>query len=161
MEELVEHLAKEMTLYRDLISILQRETRALVERDYEGLYEIVTSKEHILMKLAFLDGRRSEIIRRIGKSLGFGDREVRLSDIISKAEPPHRERLKEHQTTILAFLNSIKEINDINNFVARGSLENIKKALGFLGNFISSGTYKSTGTVEEMVVKGSRLCEGV
>lgn len=160
MEELLkDHLNKEASLYKELIAALQKETENLVARDYKALYETVASKEHVTSRIEMIGRARAHIFSKAASALGLkGD--INLTAIIENFSSPAKDELKELQATLLSLIESVKEINQVNSLAVRGSLENITKTLGFLGNFLPGSTYKRGGTLEAMSVKGARLNEG-
>lgn len=155
------HLKNEITLYKELISILHKETENLVNRDYKGLYDTVAQKEHILTSLEALGRVRVRLMHDAAVFLGIeGPGEANLSAIIECAGE-EKEELSDCQSTILSLIEGIKEINKVNSLVVKGSLENINKTLGFLGNFMPASTYKPSGAFDGgLTVKGSRFSEG-
>lgn len=160
MEELlIDHLKKEASLYKDLVGILQKETEGLVARDYKGLYETVVLKDQTLKRLDMMGVSRSELLAKAGERLGLhGD--INLTAILENSSSPRVDQLKAAQDTILTLIESAREINRVNSLVVKGSLENITKTLGFLGNFMTGSVYKKGGTFEALSVKGTRLSEG-
>lgn len=159
MLAIIDHLKKEIALYKEFIPVLQSETENLIGRDYKGLYETVSQKEHLIVQLDSMGRQRQRLLRDAAEALGIKG-EVNLSAIIEKAGYPDNEELKRHQSMILSIFESVKEINKVNSLVVKGSLENIKKTLGFLGNFMHKANYKSSGAFEGIDLKGTRLSEG-
>lgn len=159
VRELAEHLALEASAYRDLVGLLQKETRDLVERDYKALYDTVDSKQQTVGRIEALGRRRTALIAQAAADLTIGG-EANLSAIIGRLTSPVREDLARLQETILALVESVREINSLNTLVVEGSLENIGKTLGFLGGFMPGTTYKRGGTIEGASPKGQRLSEG-
>lgn len=143
----------------DLVGILQKETRDLVERDYKALYDTVDSKQQVVGRIEALGKKRAALIADGAKDLSI-DGEANLSAIIARLSGPQREELARLQETILALVESVSEINSLNTLVVKGSLENIVKTLGFLGGFMPGTTYKRGGIMEGVSSKGQRLSEG-
>ena len=159
LNELAEHLALEASAYRDLVGLLQKETRDLVERDYKALYDTVDYKGQVVGRIEALGKKRAALIAKAAGDLSVGG-EANLSAIIARLESPVRGELARLQETILALIESVREINSLNTLVVKGSLENIGKTLGFLGGFMPGTTYKRGGTIEGASPKGLRLSEG-
>lgn len=159
LKELAEHLALEASAYRDLVGLLQKETRDLVERDYKALYDTVDAKGQAVGRIEALGRRRAPLIAQAAGDLSLGV-DANLSAIIARIESPMKGALARLQETILALIESVTEINSLNTLVVKGSLENIGKTLGFLGGFMPGTTYKRGGTIEGASPKGQRLSEG-
>ncbi|MEK6531445.1 MAG: flagellar protein FlgN [Deltaproteobacteria bacterium] len=156
---LIGHLSKETELFKEFVSVLQKETENLVGRDYKGLYETISRKEHLLIRFEVLSSARQELMQAAAKSLGIAG-DVNLSRIIEMSGGVDRAEIKRLQTTILTLLDSIREINKLNSLVVKESIENINKTLGMLANFMPAGTYSQSGSYQGIAVKGSRLSEG-
>lgn len=155
-----EHLKKEIALYKEFISVLQKETENIIGRDYKGLYETVGLKEHLIIRIESAGRSRLQLMSEAASSLGIQG-EPNLSSIIERTVGRVKEDLRECQSTVLSLLDSIREINKLNSMVVRESLDNINKTLGFLGNFMPATVYNPAGAFEgSYSVKGSRLSEG-
>ncbi|MBI5587080.1 MAG: flagellar protein FlgN [Deltaproteobacteria bacterium] len=157
---IAQHLKKEISLYKEFITVLQTETEKIIGRDYKGLYETVGLKEHLIIRIESAGRSRLQLMCEAASSLGVQG-EPTLSSIIERAAGKVKEELRECQSTILSLLESIREINKLNSMVVRESLDNINKTLGFLGNFMPSTVYNPAGAFEgNCSFKGSRLSEG-
>jgi flagellar biosynthesis/type III secretory pathway chaperone len=160
IKDLIGHLNREIELFKDLISVLHRETECIVARDYKGLYETVSQKEHLAMRIQSAAGVRQPLLKECFTALGKESaREANLSILIELAGIKGAP-LDECQKTILSLTSTIKEINGLNSLIIESSIENVTKTLGFLGNFMQPSTYKSSGSFDGFAVKGSRLSEG-
>ncbi len=158
---LTDHLNIEAALYRELIEVLQKETSDLIERDYKGLYDTVGRKEQTLARISKAAPLRIKLIKDAASRLGIsGSGEVVLGAIIERAKGEEAEGLRRQRDIITALIESAKEINKVNSLAIKDSLDNIKKTLGFLGNFLPGGVYKQSGAFETLKVKGSRLSKG-
>ncbi|HBG46146.1 MAG TPA: hypothetical protein DDW94_04060 [Deltaproteobacteria bacterium] len=160
-DKLIDHLKYEIRLCKELVTVLQKETESMAGRDYKSLYEVVGQKENLVMRLNVLSQARGNLIEEAASALGLSreGEAPSLSSVIEHAGPGKKE-LDDCHKTILSLAFSIKEINSLNSLVMESSLENVKKTLGFLGNFLQSSVYKPGGTIEEFAVKGTRLNKG-
>ncbi|HAO93639.1 MAG: hypothetical protein A2X99_06620 [Deltaproteobacteria bacterium GWB2_55_19] len=157
------HLTKEESLYKDLVDVLQTETENLVSRDFRALYETVGRKEHILKRIELSGAERLKLVRDAAGKLGLkpGPKgEFTLSEIIERSGPS-ADALESKRNIIISLIDSIRELNHLNGLIVRGSLDNINKTLGFLGNFLQTGVYGQKGAFDGFAsVKGSHLSEG-
>ena len=160
IRSLTEHLNIEITVYKELVAVLQKETENLVARDYQGLYETSSRKEHIVLRINHLSEVRQELMDEAARSFGV-EPAGNLSEIIGLAAPMDAEALRTAQSAILSIVEGVKEINKLNALVVEGSLDNINKTLGLLSNFMPKNIYKPTGAFESIAEKGVRLNEGV
>lgn len=159
MKLLIDQLKKEIALYNDLVAILHRETENLVSRDYKGLYDTVSVKERLLLRIDSCSVEREKLLKDAGAALGITG-VINLSAIIERTGAVHKKELKDCQGVILALIDSIKEINTVNSRVVSASLDNINKALGLIGSFLPKNIYQPNGAFAGLSVKGHRLCEG-
>lgn len=155
---LIEHLEKEIAVYRNLVEVQQTETENLISKDYRGLYETIGRKEHLLMKVSSMDKARSRLMEGVGRELGV--QTGNISCILERISGTEFNRLKECQVSVLSLVDTIKEVNKVNALFVEGSIENIKKTLGLLGNFMPKSVYKPTGDFYSDTLKGTNLSEG-
>jgi flagellar biosynthesis/type III secretory pathway chaperone len=160
MNPVIEHLKKEIDLFKEFISVLQKETENIVGRDYKGLYDTVGLKEHLITRIETAGGLRAKLIGEAAEALGVKN-DPSLTALIEKTSGVVKDSLKECQSTLLTLLDSVMEISRLNAVVVRESLDNINKTLGFLGNFMPATVYNPAGSFAgSYSLKGSRLSEG-
>ena len=160
IKNLIGHLKSEIELFKDLISVLHRETECIVARDYKGLYETVSQKEHLVMRIQAAGQARQPLLKEGFSALGGAPvQEANLTSLLELAGES-AGGLDECQRTLLSLTSTVKEINGLNSLIIESSMENVAKTLGFLGNFMQPSTYKATGSFDGFAVKGSRLSEG-
>ncbi len=160
VKALIEHLEKEIEVYRNLVEVQQTETENLISKDYRALYETIGRKEHLLMKVATMSKARAVLMAGIEKELG-AESIANISGILERiGDGAEYDRLKECQAVVLSLVDTIKEVNKVNALFVEGSIENIKKTLGLLGNFMPKSVYKPTGNFYSNVPKGANLSEG-
>lgn len=156
----IEHLKKEIDLFKEFISVLQKETENIVGRDYRGLYDTVGLKENLISRIETAGGLRAKLIGEAADALGVNG-EPSLTALIEKTSGVIEDTLRESQSTLLTLLESVIEISRLNTAVVRESLDNINKTLGFLGNFMPATVYNPAGSFAgSYSLKGSRLSEG-
>ena len=101
-KDLIGHLNREAELFRDLISTLHRETECMVGRDYKGLYETISLKDQLAMRISASSGGRQRLLREALAALGGSvEGEVNLSAVI-ELSGPGGAALDEAQKTILS-----------------------------------------------------------
>jgi flagellar biosynthesis/type III secretory pathway chaperone len=157
---LIGHLEKELELFKEFVAVLQKETENLISRDYKGLYETVSRKEHLLVRFEVLGSGRQSLMQATADSIGVSGKDLNLTRIIEGLAGNEKAEVKRLQAGILALLDSIREINKLNSLVVKESIENINKTLGMLTNFMPAGTYSHKGSFKGVAVKGTRLSEG-
>ncbi len=160
IKDLIDRLDREVELFKDLISVLHRETECIVGRDYKGLYQTVSQKEHLLKRIHLSSEERAAALKECLAAFGAqGAGEANLTALIELAGE-RASGLEECQKKLLSLTSTVKEINGLNSLILESSMENVSKTLGFLGNFMQPSTYKSSGSFDGFAVKGTRLSEG-
>ncbi len=156
----IDHLVKETSLFEELVSILQKENEDLVCRDYKALYETVSKKELLLVRIQNMERTRSRLIEEAAASLGISA-QANLFSIIKKVNHAEKEELESRLSKILSIAESIKEINRVNGLIVAGCLDNVNKTLGFLGKFLTNNNYNTSGVFKGFAAKGTYFNEGV
>jgi flagellar biosynthesis/type III secretory pathway chaperone len=160
MDGLIGHLKIEIALCKDLIAVLQRETESIVARDYKALYEAACEKEGLVRKVNASAGARTRHVEEACAFLGIqADGGQHLDRIIERGGALASE-IDGCLKTLASLAASIRELNELNSLAISSSLENVKKTLGFLGNFLQPSAYKPGGGAEGLAFKGSRLSKG-
>lgn len=159
IQRLIDHLKKEISVYKEFIAVLHSETENVVARDYKSLYDTICRKEQLLARIGSFGRERRGLMSGVARANGLEGGSL-LTSIIEKAQEPFRTELKGCQAVIFSLIESIKDINKVNSVAIKGSLDNIRKTLGFLSNFIPNVNYKPTGAFDGIEVKGGRLNKG-
>jgi flagellar biosynthesis/type III secretory pathway chaperone len=160
IKDLIGQLDREIELFKDLISVLHRETECIVGRDYKGLYETVSQKDHLLKRIYSASEARTPAIKECLAAFGGqSSGEANLTALIELAGE-RAMGLEDCQKKLLSLTSTVKEINGLNSLIIESSMENVSRTLGFLGNFMQPSTYKSSGSFDGFAVKGTRLSEG-
>ena len=160
IKAVIDHLARETSLFEELVSILQKENEDLVCRDYKALYETVCKKEHILVRIQDMERMRLRLVEEAAARLGI-PAQANLLSIIKKAKHAEKVELENRLSKILTIAESIKEINRINGLIVKGCLDNVNKTLGFLGKFLTNNSYNTSGVFKGFAAKGTYFNEGV
>lgn len=159
IKNLIDHLNREIELFKDLISVLHKETECIAGRDYKGLYETVSVKEHLIMRINGALSIRGKLLKEALSAAGSTQGEATISALAGLAGKD-ASAIDSCQKTLYSLTTTVKEINRLNSVIIESSLDNVTKTLGFLGNFLQPSTYKPTGSFEGFALKGSRLSEG-
>ncbi|MBE7414815.1 MAG: flagellar protein FlgN [Deltaproteobacteria bacterium] len=160
MDGLIGHLKKEIGLCKELIAVLHRETESIVARDYKALYEAAGEKEGLVRKVDASVAARAKRMEDACASLGIPCGDGAALESIARQVGELGGELDKCLKTLASLAASIKELNDLNSLAIQSSLDNVKKTLGFLGNFLQPSAYKAGGKAEELAFKGSRLSKG-
>jgi flagellar biosynthesis/type III secretory pathway chaperone len=149
LNKLLGLLEEETDLYRSLLSILQKEKKAVVATRIEELNEVSKEKESLLLKIRILEEQRLRVQGRLADSLGYKPQDLTLTKLSQLVEEPHSIRLKICYSNLLTLIPSIREINHSNKSLLTHSLELVRGSLTLLSNFVASNAvYYRTGEMQ-------------
>ncbi len=157
--DLLEILEKEVGLFRDFLTLLQRERQYMIDLSLEKLHECHNQKETIIFKLKVLEDARIELITEIQ-----GDNQTpftaTLSVIIEKAPLRYKKGMESCQSNLKSLVDSIKEINQINGILADRAINYTRNSLSFLNRLISQlPVYRSSGKIAQDSMVGTLVCK--
>lgn len=149
MDELLSLLQEEMKLYRELVIILKRERRDIVDLSLDKLYESIKEKETCILKLRILEERGSILLKAVFRKLNFSQENATISDLIGQVEEPYFSDLNICHSNLKKLANSISGINQENGRFIEHSLACTNSSLSLL-NYLNSPnpTYLPSGQVK-------------
>lgn len=159
-ETLVERLSMETGMYVKLQSVLEEEQKAVISRDYQGLYNVLSEKEEILSGLSAIASSRGVLIASMLKDTG-AEPGKGLTALIGLKSGAERAALNDARESLSEAREQVRMLNQRNRLLIRSSLCNLGRALDFLESFCLGGTYLSTGQRGGKALKGTRLRKGV
>jgi flagellar biosynthesis/type III secretory pathway chaperone len=149
VKKLLGLLEEETDLYRSLLSILQKEKKAVVAARIEELNDAGKEKESLLLKIRILEEQRLRVQGRLADSLGYKPQDLTLTKLSQLVEEPHSGRLKICYSNLMTLIPSIREINHSNKSLLTHSLELVRGSLTLLSNFVASNAvYYRTGEMQ-------------
>jgi len=157
---LVEQLSMETGMYIELQSVLEEEQKAVIKRDYQGLYDVLSKKEEILSGLSAHASSRGALVASMLREAGKGEAQG-LAALIELQEGTERAALRRAREGLARARERVRALNRRNRLLIASSLENLGRALDFLESFAMGGTYLSTGLRGAKSLKGTRLRKGV
>ncbi len=157
--DLLEILEKEVGLFRDFLSLLQRERQCMIDLSLDKLHDCHNEKETIIFNLTVLEDARSELIYDIHGNHNSGTAPV-LSAIIEKAPLRYKKGMESCQSNLKSLVESIKEINQINGILADRAINYTRNSLSFLNRLISQlPVYHSSGRRAQETIVGTLVCK--
>ncbi len=147
-------------MYIELQSVLEEEREAVMKRDYQRLYEVVSKKDSILTGLSGLASSRSALVDNMLKEReDVVDRG--LKTLIGLQSGAERRALQDARDSLAGVRKKVGVLNERNRELIGASLGALGHAIDFLESFTSGGTYLSTGLRGGKSLKGVRLRKGV
>ncbi len=123
-EDLLEIMAKEHDLYRELKSIEEKKSKIITNNDVEAL-EAITKKEQGFVKtIVHLEEHRAEVIDGFCRVKGI--RKVNtIDDILKVISKEEAKKLKNERDKLYAVTMEVKEVNQLNNMLINQSIDYI------------------------------------
>jgi flagellar biosynthesis/type III secretory pathway chaperone len=112
--------------YRTLLELLQKERYLLIDFDVKGIEELYKEKDVLILKLRLLEEER---IRRMKD---FGSSELTLKTL---AEQTGNSKFLDMRSKLKSLVQAIEELNGFNRILIDRSLSYIKNSSGFFGTF--------------------------
>ena len=141
---LLDILEKEVELYREFLTLLQRERQYMIDLSLDRLHECNNQKEAVILNLKVLDESRVDVI----DSIRNGDQSASptLSMIIEKAPARYKGGLESCRSNLRSLVGSIREINQINGVLSERAINYTRSSLSFLNRlFHELPVYLSSG----------------
>ncbi|MBW1700769.1 MAG: flagellar protein FlgN [Deltaproteobacteria bacterium] len=158
LNKLLGLLEEETGFYRSLLSVLQKEKKAVVDSKLDELNEAGKEKESLLLKIRILEEERLRIQERLADSLGYEPQGLTLTKLSQLVGEPYSTRLKVCYSNLLTLIPGIREINHSNKSLLTHSLELVRGSLALLNNFVASNAvYYRTGKMQSGDQSGNVL----
>ena len=138
MQQLIDILKGEYTLYQDLYKLSDKKTDLIVEEEIDKLENVITKEERLVGQLKQLENKRQQLT---------GQRS--LTEFINDAKPQNKERLEDLRNKLLEVTTKLKETNQLNNKLLKNALQLTNLNLNLLTNNSKQGTYGKKGSMEE------------
>lgn len=157
--DLLEILEREVTMFRDFLSLLQKERQCMIDLSLDKLYECHNQKETIIFNLRVLEDARAELISEIHDN-NQADPAATLSVVIDKAPLRYKKGMEACRSNLRSLVESIKEINQINGILADRAINYTRNSLSFLNRLVSQlPVYQASGRIGQETVVGTLVCK--
>ncbi|HEN21210.1 MAG TPA: flagellar protein FlgN [Desulfobacteraceae bacterium] len=142
-------LMEEATIaYKDLLYVLQKERKAIVNSNFQESNEAGKEKENILLKIRIVEEQRQNIQGKLADNLGYLPQDLTMTKLSESVQDPYSKRLKACCSSLSALLQSILEINSGNKALIMHCLELVTGSLTLLSNLMSTNpVYYRSGAV--------------
>ena len=123
-------LAEQVTGYRTLLAVLQKERECLVHVDPSGVESLSKEKDTIVLKLKLLEDERIRLVRAFAR-----DRSIDESSALEALTKVTGDRdFQSLRLQLISLLQGIMELNEFNRVLIERSSAVIRNALNFLGS---------------------------
>ena len=138
MQQLVDVLKAEYTLYQDLYKLSEKKTDLIVDEEIEKLENAIMKEQKLVSQLQQLEKKRQNLT---------GERS--LTEFINDANPRHKGRLEDLRNKLLEITTKLQENNQLNNKLLQNALQLTNLNLNLLTNNSKQGTYSKEGSMDD------------
>ncbi len=130
-------LEKELVLYKELQSVLEKEKRYIVDMDIDCLWETIVQKKEIILKLAPMDRKMLDLLENRSAQLSMESKSLKLSDFIERL--PVSKKIKSKLRKIKLGLETYKKNVSI---LGLANKTYITESLSVINDIVSTIVYK-------------------
>ena len=148
----------EATLYRALLSLLEKEKIAIISSNLVELGKTGKEKEKLLLKIRTMEEQRQVIIKDLAESLGCSPHDLTITKLAEFVEAPYSVRFKRLCSDLLPLAKTIRDVNNGNKALLRHSVELVRSSFAFLNSLIAANAvYHRSGRMQQYHQSGKVL----
>lgn len=134
INELIDVLKNEYTIYQQLIPIANEKTQVIVKNDIIALQEITNREQDAVDQIHLMEKKREEILVNIGTVINRKPEALNFSILIQIMEnqPKEQKEISELHDNLKAMIHNLVEINNRNKLLIQQSLEMIEFNMNFI-----------------------------
>ena len=128
MENLVQALSDECTMYEQLLGLSSRKTAIIVSGDLKALAEITDEEQCVIGKISRLEKQRIVAMQNIASVLNKDVDSLKLTDLIQILEkrPEDQKKLTNCRDRLVDVAGNVRRVNGQNQELLISSLEMVK-----------------------------------
>ncbi len=128
MENLVQVLDKECTLYEQLLGLSSRKTAIIVSGDLKALAEITDEEQCVIAKIQRSEKERIIAMENIASVLNMDVNSLKLTDLITILEkrPQDQKNLAVQKDRLVTVTQNVRRVNGQNQELLISSLEMVR-----------------------------------
>ena len=128
MENLVDVLEKECSMYEKLLGLSSRKTSIIVKGDLKALAEITDEEQYIIGSIQGLEKRRIVAMTDIANVLNMDVNSLKLTDLIQILEkrPVDQKNLAVQRDRLVSVAGNVRRVNGQNQELLKSSLEMVQ-----------------------------------
>jgi hypothetical protein len=155
---LIEIMRKESAVYQELKSAITYEKNILKKPVLDELNHNNAIKENIILKARMLEEARTNVLKKIARSLDLNIRGIKLAQLAGFASLEQRKEIEEVRDDLVLISREINALNAANKHLLDASMGNIKSSLDFINSIMSSeSVYLECGKIKSTQKKGTYL----
>ena len=125
-------LEQKMLLYKEFISLLQKEWDVVTEYSLDHLRDIIKKKEALVLKMQELEESRVEVTHSLSEMLGVPPETLTIKDLIRLRKDPSNPKLIEYRKRLMAQIEIVKKLNDKNKGLVNHSSLSLQQSFSFM-----------------------------
>ena len=128
MENLVDVLEQECTMYENLLGLSSRKTSIIIEGNLEALAEITDEEQCVIGNIQSLEKKREEAMKDIANVLNKDVNSLKLTDLIQVLEkrPVDQKNLAKQRDRLTQVADNVRRVNGQNQELLKSSLEMVQ-----------------------------------
>ena len=128
MENLIEVLNQESTIYDGLFQLSQKKTPLIVSGDLDNLQKITDDEQVMVSRLHNLEKKRIEVTADIANVLNRDVETMKLTNLIEmmSARPEEQAKLAEVHDRLQSVVHALKQLNEHNRELLTDALEMVE-----------------------------------
>jgi len=141
IDKLADVLEKEVLLYSEFLEVSKRKTDIIINGKVTELEDAIKIEQSFSIRMQKLETEREQVIQEIAAKLGIKPSELTVTWIAeNNSELMGIRRLKSSRKSIMAFVDEIKKVNEINSKLINNSLEYINFSVNLITSADNSGS---------------------
>ncbi|MDC7293563.1 MULTISPECIES: flagellar protein FlgN [unclassified Butyrivibrio] len=128
MENLVDVLDKECTMYEQLLELSSRKTVIIIKGDLEALAKITDEEQYVIGSIQMLEKQRETAMKDIANVLNKDVDSLKLTDLIVVLEkrPEDQKNLAVQRDRLRGVTANVRRVNGQNQELLKSSLEMVQ-----------------------------------
>lgn len=159
LASLTETLGQEVSLYTDMLSLVERTQQALVNNNIDELSKLLDSKQMLISQAAKFEEGRQQQLEQIIKLLKLDNegQEVNLTTLIAQVPAEFAEQLTKIQQNLQSLVDKINQQNKQNEILIKDSLKFIDYSMELMTGGSDNQTYDRQQSGVEKKGKGKSV----
>ncbi len=144
-------LEKELSLYKQLHTILEKEKRYIVDMDIDCLWETTAQKKQIVLKLGQIEKRVHRLMENKHEELSLKSQSLKFSDFIEKLPVPRKikSRLRKIKLGLETYKKSVSTLGLANKTYIIESISVINDIVSTIADKVNREQYSNCGNLLE------------
>ena len=159
LASLTDTLGQEVSLYTDMLSLVERTQQALVNNNIDELSKLLDSKQMLISQAAKFEEGRQQQLEQIIKLLKLDNegQEVNLTTLIAQVPAEFAEQLTKIQQNLQSLVDKINQQNKQNEILIKDSLKFIDYSMELMTGGSDNQTYDRQQSGVEKKGKGKSV----